>query len=440
VKILFVNPPYVGWLNDIKVEPIGLLYIASFVRQQGHQVALHDPYIGDSEAAFVDRMLAWRPDAVAIAVYTVSEAFCFGIARLAKSLDPRVLVIVGGPHASFTAPRMFGRCPAIDVVTHRESEESVAAVLAARGAGRDLATVAGISWRDPSGKIVTTPYFPLRTPLDRLPIPARDLLSDAYYEKYGAAGVITARGCAYKCDFCVSPAFFKGVRQRDLGLVAGEIRMVMAERGVRHVRFYDDVFAYNEKKLDSIRYHIGPLGVTFDCYIRVDATTPRMLKLLRESGCIQIRFGVETGNEVLRSLRKGGRTVSFEKHREVVDTCLALGIESQASYIFGFPDETLSDMEATIEFADRLDTDQVGFYKLTPYPGTIYWEMIDPDEISLEDYCKFDNEASVNLHVSSDEIIRLLERAYVRYYSKRAIPFDRPDTLRFLTSLPKLRY
>lgn len=440
MRILFVNPPYVGWLNDIKVEPIGLLYIASFLRQQGHQVALHDPYIGDPEAGFVDQMAAWRPDAVAIAVYTVSEAFCFGIARLAKTLDPRVLVIVGGPHASFTAPRMLQRCEAIDVVTHRESEESVAAVLAARAAGCDLGTVAGISFRGSLGRIVTTPYASLRTPLDRLPVPARDLLSDLYYEKYHAAGVITARGCAYKCDFCVSPAFFKGVRQRDLGLVADEICTLMAGRGVRHIRFYDDVFAYNEKKLHAIRRHIQPLRITFDCYIRVDTATPRMLELLAESGCVQVRFGVETGNEMLRSLRKGGRTVSFEKHREVVEACRALGIESQASYIFGFPDETLEDMQATIEFADQLDTDQVGFYKLTPYPGTIYWSMIDADNVSLENYCKFDNEISLNPVVSSDEILAILEQAYVRYYSKRAIPFDRPDTLRFLTSLPKLRY
>jgi anaerobic magnesium-protoporphyrin IX monomethyl ester cyclase len=189
-----------------------------------------------------------------------------------------------------------------------------------------------------------------------------------YYEKYRAAGVITARGCAYKCDFCVSPAFFKGVRQRDLSLVAVEIQTLIAERGVRHIRFYDDVFAYNEKKLHSIRHFIQPLGITFDCYIRIDVTTPQMLELLAESGCVQVRFGVETGNEILRSRRKGGRTVPFEKHRKVVETCRAVGIESQASYIFGFPDETLDDMRATIEFADQLDTDHVGFYKLTPYP------------------------------------------------------------------------
>jgi anaerobic magnesium-protoporphyrin IX monomethyl ester cyclase len=167
LRILFVNPPYVGWLNDIKVEPLGLLYIASFLRRQGHEVALHDPYIGNAEADFVGLMQSWRPDAVAIAVYTVSEVFCFTVARLAKALDPRVLVIAGGPHASFTADRMLGRCRAIDVITHKESEESVAAVLAARAAGQDLAAVAGISFRAPTGRIVATPIFVSRRSFSR---------------------------------------------------------------------------------------------------------------------------------------------------------------------------------------------------------------------------------------------------------------------------------
>jgi len=441
-RILLVNPPYVGWLNDIKVEPIGLLYIASFLRELGHEVRLYDPYIGDSEESFIETMETWRPRIVASAVYTVSEGFCFALARLTKKVDPSVLFVAGGPHASFTARRMLAKCPEIDVITHRESEESMAAVVAAFAERFDFGGIRGISFRTDhiDERITTTPWAPLQIELDALPVPARDLLSEKYYEKYRAAGVITARGCAYSCDFCVSPAFFKGVRQRELALVAAEIRDLMTLRGVRHIRFYDDVFAYNEKKLAAVREHIGPLGITYDCYIRIDATTPVMLKLLKESGCVQVRFGVETGSHERRLKHKGGRTAAFEKHREIVETCRHLGIESQASYIFGFPDESLDDMRSTIDFAQKLDTDRVGFYKLTPYPGTPYWDMLDHEHISLDDYTKFDNQVSVNSAVSSEQIFEILTEAYVSYYSQRKIPYDRPDTLRFLTSLPKLRY
>ena len=81
---------------------------------------------------------------------------------------------------------------------------------------------------------------------------------------------------------------------------------------MRHVRFYDDVFAYSEKKLERVRDTIGTLGITYDCYVRVDVTTPQMLRLMKESGCIQVRFGVESGLDHLRSLRKGGDSRQLE--------------------------------------------------------------------------------------------------------------------------------
>lgn len=443
MRILFVNPPYIGWLNDIKVEPIGLLYIASFLRSLGHEVALWDRYIGETETEFIEQLVTWQPQVVACAVYTVSEQFCFETAELTKRVDPTITFIAGGPHASFTADRMLTKCPAIDIITHRESEESVAEVIRCLEEQRSYENVAGISFRTRTGetvRTVTNPFRPLRTPLDELPLPAKDLLSERYYEKYRATGVISARGCAYKCDFCVSPAFFKGVRKRSLALVADELREMIQQRRIRHIRFYDDVFAYNAERLRQAREFIGPLGLTFDCYIRIDSTTPEMIELLREAGCVQVRFGVESGGDSARSLHKGGRTVPVERHAEIVEKCRSLDIETLASYIIGFPEETLDDVLRTIEVADRLDTDRVGFYKLTPYPGTKYWDMLDPDDIPLHDYTKFDNKVSVNSRMSSDEIFDLLRFAYESYYRHRNPPYENPDTMRFLTSLPKLRY
>lgn len=464
MRILLINPPYIGWLNDIKVEPIGLLYIASYLRQLGHEVELHDTYMGETEELFIDRVMYWKPEVVACAVYTVSEEFCFQMARLTKQLNPNIIFVAGGPHATFTPKRMLSKCRAIDIITNRESEETMANIAACLEQGGDLKDVAGISYReglstkrralkvDTSSKqlpvlggnpwdgIITNPIRPMKTPLDSLPFPAKDLLSEKYYEKYRATGVISGRGCAYKCDFCVSPEFFKGVRQRSMECVAEELLEVIKARGIRHVRFYDDVFAYNLDKMKRVRQTIGPLGLTYDCYIRIDVTTPEMLEVMKESGCKQVRFGVESGVEGNRSLRKGGRTVGFRKHAEVVEKCRELGIETLASYIFGFPNETREDMMATIEFADQLNTDRVGFYKLTPYPGTIYWSMLDEEKIPLNNYCKFDNEVSVNEHMTSEEIFEMLRLAYETYYRNRDLPYENPDTLRFLTSLPKLSY
>ncbi len=282
MKILLVNPPYVGWLNDIKVEPIGLLYVAAHLRGLGHDVSLYDPYIGDDEANFVDLVTHWQPRIVASAVYTVSEQFCFDLARLTKQIDSSVVFVAGGPHATFAAERMLRKCAQIDVITLHESEETLAAIASAIELNTAFEDIPGVSCRA-AGRIVSTLFQGLRTPIDSLAFPAKDLLSDRYYQNYRATGVITARGCAYKCDFCVSPAFFKGVRQRDLAFVAMELRDLMRRRDIRHVRFYDDVFAYNAAKMQRVKEHIGPLGLTFDCYIRVDVTTPEMLREARDN-------------------------------------------------------------------------------------------------------------------------------------------------------------
>ena len=443
MRILLVNPPYIGWLNDIKVEPIGLLYIASFLRNLGHEVALWDRYIGETEEDFVQLMVSWQPRVVACAVYTVSEQFCFETAALARRIDPSITFIAGGPHASFTARRMLLKCPAIDVITIREAEESFAEIVRCVAEQRDFHDVRGVAFAVRTGSettIVTNPFQNLQTPIDELPVPARDLLTDLYYEKYRATGVISARGCAYKCDFCVSPAFFKGVRKRRLSLVAEEIRTVASVRGLRHIRFYDDVFAYNLERVKEVRAVIGPLDMTFDCYIRIDSTTPEMIETLAQAGCVQVRFGVESGGDTARSLHKGGRSVPFAQHATIVEKCREVGIETLASYIIGFPEESEEDVLETIHFADRLNTDRVGFYKLTPYPGTIYWEMLDEDQVPLHDYTKFDNKVSVNPRMNSNEVFRLLRYAYEHYYRTRPPPSENPDTMRFLTSLPKLRY
>src|SRR5262249_24273991 len=299
---------HIGWLNDVKVEPLGLLYIASFLRHFGHEVELHDTYVGEDAQAFVDQVTYWKPQIVGCAVHTINEEFCFTRARLTKQLDPRIIFVAGGPHATCTAKRMLTRCPEIDLIAHQESEETMVALAQRVAQGRDYYDVPGISFRiasavprqaggvaavttplfgnvDAGGTIVTNAFQPLKTPLDELQFPAKDLLANKYYEKYQATAVITARGCAYRCDFCVSPMFFKGVREGRIALVAEELRQVMAQRAIRHVRFYDDVFAFSVKKIRAVKEHIAPLGLTFDCYVRVDVTTPEMLELMQESGC-----------------------------------------------------------------------------------------------------------------------------------------------------------
>lgn len=434
MKILFINPPYVGWLNDIKVEPLGLLYIAAALRRDGHEVALYDAYIGDPESKYLDLLENWRPDVVACAVYTISEAFCFEAAKICKKVLPGAVFVAGGPHATYMGKSMLERCQEIDLITLKESEETMSELVTLLGNKTDYRQVPGTLCRGSSGEIKDTPERKALKDLDLLPFPARDLLSDEYYRKYNATGVVTSRGCFYKCDFCVSPSFFPGVRLRRIERVAEEIRKMREARGINRVRFYDDVFASSLERMKKVRDLIGVQKVAWDCYIRIDCTTPEMLEVMKEGGCTHVRFGVESGSDSMRRRVKGENSVSFEKHLEVVKKCRELGIKTTASYIFGFPDETPEEMRETIDFADRLGTDLVGFYKLTPYPGTRYWSMLVPEDVDFSNYCKNTNKVSLNKHLDSEQLHEMVKLAYVTYYKTHEIPKNDPDATQYLNN------
>ena len=429
MRVLLVNPPYIGWLNDIKVEPIGLLYLASYLRHHGHEVIIHDPYIGHTMEQLEKLMISWKPYVVGCSVYTATEQFCYQIADKVKTIDPGVFVLAGGPHATFCSDIMFERCSSLDAIVHYEGEISTMDIVKRLSSNEKLDGINGVSFRQ-NGLIVKNTKHPPKIGIDNIPFPAKDLLSDDYYSKSRATAVISGRGCPYKCEFCVSPHFFKGVRLRSISNFMKEIEHCVKTLKVNHIRIYDDVFTINQARIKKFTQLITPTNLTWDCYVRVELATKEMLKMMAEAGCTQIRFGVETGNETFRRKSKG-LSATNKKYLQFVEDCKTLGIETFASYIIGFPEETEQDILYTIAFADRLDTNIAGFYKLTPYPGTKYYNMLGEQQDTKHCYTKHNNNISICKNIDPDKLTELLYTAHKRYYSHREIPND-PDILKFL--------
>lgn len=96
MRVLLVKPPYVGWLSDVRVEPLGLLCIGSYLRKHGHEVVLYGPYIGERESDFESPVQEGKPTVVGCAVSTtVSEEFCFDLARKTKQRRTTVALAQG---------------------------------------------------------------------------------------------------------------------------------------------------------------------------------------------------------------------------------------------------------------------------------------------------------------------------------------------------------
>jgi radical SAM superfamily enzyme YgiQ (UPF0313 family) len=218
--------------------------------------------------------------------------------------------------------------------------------------------------------------------LDDLPPPARDLCPDlsvykppaGAFHEHTVASVITSRGCPYRCIFCDNNTFGRKVRFFSAGYVAGEIRTLIRDFRVREIAFLDDTFVLDKARLREIFGILRSERIAFPwtCMTRVNNLDYETLKFMRDSGCWQIRIGIESGNRrVLDFIKKG---ITLEQVRDVTGWCTEVGIRTTGFFMVGHHIDTQETIDETIRFALALPLSDVVVTVNTPIPGTESYE------------------------------------------------------------------
>src|ERR1700680_4110065 len=141
MRVLCVHPgPLMYTRIFLRLEPLGLELVAATVRQAGHEVALIDLQV-ESHRDFFGWVARWRPDVILFSCnYLANVPEIVDLAKGAKTKLPRSTICVGGHSASFVADALIQHAEgAIDCVVRGEGEAAVPLLLAAIGAGSDLA-------------------------------------------------------------------------------------------------------------------------------------------------------------------------------------------------------------------------------------------------------------------------------------------------------------
>ncbi len=260
-KILLAHPLFLSKSPEERelsspYFPLGLLYLAGYVRERGHDVAIFDGTFCTDESAFGRRLGAETPDLVGISALQPTRDTALTLATMAA--DAGYPVIVGGPDPTATPASYLLSGPAdgsvegnVDVVVHHEGEQTMARLLDLVDEGRfDLETVSaepGVAVRRDGTVVVNQPRPPIEN-LDELPLPARDLIDmDRYIQTweqdqgYASATIATTRGCPFGCAWCRDAVHGDGFRQRSPESVAAEVKVLSETYGVERLRFVDDV-------------------------------------------------------------------------------------------------------------------------------------------------------------------------------------------------------
>jgi radical SAM superfamily enzyme YgiQ (UPF0313 family) len=264
VDLLLANPLFLSQ-NEAERElmspyfPLGLLYLAAYVRERGFGVAVFDGTFADDESAFADALKEHRPLVAGLSAVLPNRKTALSMARIAH--DFGATVILGGPDPT-REPRTYLAEPAVDIVVHHEGEETLVELLDVLGregdAPPDLSQIRGLAFRDTDGTVIVTPPRPYISDLNNLPLPARDLIDmDKYLQVwrdengYASLSISVSRGCPYGCEWCQDAVNGPELRQRSPENVVAEMKRLNEAYQIDRLRVVDDVDGMSREWLEG---------------------------------------------------------------------------------------------------------------------------------------------------------------------------------------------
>ena len=348
------------------------------------------------------------------------------VAEAIKDQRPGTKIGFVGAHAAVLPTETLKASKAIDWVGRKEFDFTCKEV----AEGRKLANVAGLSWRDPEGKIRHNAERELIHDMDSLPWVAdvykRDLDIRKYligYLLHPYLSLYTGRGCPAQCTFCLWPQTIGGhkYRVRSPQHVADEMAYMKEQfPEVKEFFFDDDTFTANLPRAREIAKKLGKLGITWSCNSRANLNYDT-IKFFKDNGLRLFLVGYESGNDkILKNIKKG---VTTEEMRNFTKACHQAGVTVHGTFILGLPVETRETMEQTIRFAQDLDVFSIQVSLAAPYPGTELYEMAKmnhwfakSNKTDIVHGDGFQQSALEYPDLTKEEIFEAVEKFYRRYY------------------------
>ncbi|MCL4508521.1 MAG: B12-binding domain-containing radical SAM protein [Chloroflexi bacterium] len=379
------------------VEPLGLEFLAGAIDDLV-DVSIIDMRI---EQNLEQRLSATQAGIVGVTCgYTADVPVVRNVVRRVKRYNPEIVVIVGGHHASLSPEDFF--ISEIDYIVCGEGEQAFRdLILAIAESNRDkIRQIPRLYFQENGQHILTWDEEKHRFHVNKEPTaemtqrprPRRDLVNSYrshYYFLYykNPWTVESARGCAFRCNFCSVWKFHRGdYKTEEAARTIEEIRGVEG----RYVPFVDDLaFRQPQVARDLARGLIAE-GVNKRYWAQCRASDivahPESFQALAEAGLDMVLMGIEAiDQETLKKLNKGSKpTMNIEAIKILHDA----GVKIWGALIVD-PDWREEDFDRLAEFVNHYDIECPQFTILTPLPGTELYKTVE-GQLMSKDYRHFD--------------------------------------------------
>jgi len=395
MKVLLINPMQKNSMYS--AAPLGLLYLASVLLNNGHKVKILDLTV-DNEDIF-DVVESFIPDVIGLTCMTCTYMEAERIAKTLKEFyDARI--IVGGAHITAVgAESIIGSTNVFDVVVQGEAELVINDVV--------------------EGKLNGAVIAELPVNLDSLPFPAWHLVDASKYKTLTTskkfATLVTSRGCPYDCIFCDSN---KNFRARSAENVIAEIKYLKDIFKINQFILYDDNFAVDKQRVLKICDLLRDLNIKFKCETRVNLVDGELLVALKIAGCNLISYGIECGYQ--KGLDFLNKHTTIQMIVDAIRKTQLAHIDILGYFILGLPEETEFEALSTIDFAIQLDLLYAQFSILTALPGTSLHKYAKENDLLINEsgsYVGSQSDVSLkNKHMTSKKLKQLKRLANKRFY------------------------
>ncbi|MFT3909391.1 MAG: radical SAM protein [Ferruginibacter sp.] len=395
------------WATGKPYAPLGTLYGASVLRENGYHVSFFDTMFSHNAEEIIPILDKEEPDVFIIyddgfnyltkmCLTNMREA-AFAMTKYAKQRNCTVIISSSDSTDHFERYLENGA----DHIIIGEAEGTLLKLMEAVENNTDLSAIDGIVFKQ-NGNVIKTKKASVLKELDRIPFPAWDMINMSPYKNmwmkssgYFSMNMATTRGCPFKCNWCAKPIYGNRYNSRSPQNVVAELKFLRDKFSFDHIWFCDDIFGLKPGWVNEFANELEKqyLKIRFKIQARADLLADKFeIKALNRAGCETVWMGAESGSQkILDAMDKGTTIKQIETSTRLMREH---GIKPCFFIQFGYPGETKADINLTIKMINTLLPDELGISVSYPLPGTVFFENVksqlehkanwsDSDELAL---------------------------------------------------------
>jgi anaerobic magnesium-protoporphyrin IX monomethyl ester cyclase len=399
MKIVFVHPNYHSGGAEIAGNwpPAWVAYLTGYLKAGGYNdIVFLDAMTNNmSDELLRQRLLELKPDVVGCTAITPSIYKAEQVLDLCKQIDPKIVTVLGGIHATFMYPQVLKEAPWIDVIVRGEGEQIFLNLIKAIDLGdwpAQRASVEGIAYLE-DGKVVASAAAPTIKDLDSI-TPDWAILE---WEKYiyipmnrRVAIPNFARGCPFTCSFCSQWKFWRDYRIRDPKKVVDEIEGLVRNHNVGFFILADEEPTIHRKKFIAFCEELieRNLPVLWGINTRVTdiLRDEKLLPMFRKAGLVHVSLGTEAAAQL--KLDRFNKETTVAQNKKAIKLLRDAGIVTEAQFIVGLENETAETLEETYQMARDWNPDMANWAMYTPWPFSDLFQELG-DKVEVFDFEKY---------------------------------------------------